>query len=111
MTDDMIPQTTMDELLMHPFREVLGGELGKGAREGRLAGNFGAAFPAAYGGHDAEVRFAHARKILQFISRLREAPSGPVMVEKPDSLIGGREDGQSTLFRFRLACVKRTSVS
>ena len=44
----MIPQMTTDELLMHPFREVLGGELGKGAREGCLAGNVGAAFPAAY---------------------------------------------------------------
>jgi hypothetical protein len=44
----MIPQMTTDELLMHPFREVLGGELGKGAREGCLTGNLGAAFPAAF---------------------------------------------------------------
>jgi hypothetical protein len=57
------------------------------------------------------VRFTHAKNIPLFISGLREAASGLVMVEKPDSLISGREDGQSTLFRSRLACVKRTSVS
>ena len=44
----MIPQMAMDELLMHPFREVLGGELGKGAREGCLTRSVGAAFLAAY---------------------------------------------------------------
>ena len=59
-------------------------------------------------GHDTEVRFTHARKIPLFISGLREAAFGSVMVEKPDSLIGGREDGQSTLFCSRLACVKET---
>ena len=47
MTDDVIVQMTADELLMHTFRQTLCGELGKGAREGCLAGNLGAAFPAA----------------------------------------------------------------
>ena len=47
MTDDVILQMTADELLMHTFRQTLCGELGKGAREGCLAGNLGAAFPAA----------------------------------------------------------------
>ena len=66
---------------------------------------------AANGGHDTEVRFTHARNIPLFISGLRATASGPVMVEKTDSLIGGREDGQSTLLRSRLSWVKRTSVS
>jgi hypothetical protein len=61
-------------------------------------------------GHDTEVRFTHSGNIPLFISELREAASGRVMVEKPDSLIGGREDGQLSLFRSRIACVKRSSV-
>ena len=47
MTDDVIVQMTADELLMHTFRQTLCGERGKGAREGCLAGNLGAALPAA----------------------------------------------------------------
>jgi hypothetical protein len=47
MTDDVILQMTADEQLVHTFRQTLCGELGKGAREGCLAGNLGAAFPAA----------------------------------------------------------------
>ena len=49
MTDDMIPEMTTDELFMHPFREVLRGELGEGTpRRLPAPGNLGAALPAAY---------------------------------------------------------------
>src|SRR5208283_1641523 len=47
VTDDVAMQMMPDQLLVHPVEQILGGELGERAREGCLAGDVRAAFPAA----------------------------------------------------------------
>jgi hypothetical protein len=47
VADDPAAQALTDELFRNPLWEGFRGELGKGTREGRLAGKVGAAFPTA----------------------------------------------------------------
>ncbi len=104
MTYDMIPQMTTDELLMHPIREVLGGELGKGARDGCLAGTVGAFSRICVAVHDRSADARSGRYVVGMVStalatKLR-AMAGRSSGGRPRPRDGGANEG------FQPECVE-----